>query len=96
MSALAAPSILAIDPGRAAGQASFDWQRFKGRHVEVFLQKGPRADLLQQYQKEFETLTGISVGSEQIPEQQQRQKLMIEFTPRRELEARMVRRRWHR
>ena len=77
--ALAAPSILAIDPGRAAGQAYFDWQRFKGPHIEVFLQKGPRADLLQQYQKEFETLTGISVGSEQIPEQQQRQKLMIEL-----------------
>jgi multiple sugar transport system substrate-binding protein len=77
--ALAASSILAIDPRRAAGQANFDWQRFKGQHIEVFLQKGPRADLLQQYQKEFETLTGISVGSEQIPEQQQRQKLMIEL-----------------
>jgi multiple sugar transport system substrate-binding protein len=76
---LAASSILALDPRRAAGQTGFDWQRFKGRHIEVFLQKGPRADLLQQYQKEFEALTGISVGSEQIPEQQQRQKLMIEL-----------------
>jgi hypothetical protein len=69
--ALAAPSILTIDPRRAAGQANFDWQRFKGQHIEIFLQKGRRADLLQQYQMEFEALTGISVGSEQIPEQQQ-------------------------
>jgi hypothetical protein len=44
--ALAASSVLAIDPRRAAGQANFDWQRFKGQHIEVFLQKGPRADLL--------------------------------------------------
>jgi multiple sugar transport system substrate-binding protein len=77
-SVLAAP-ILALDPKRVAGQTGFDWQQFKGRHIEVFLQKGPRADLLQKHQKEFETLTGVSVGSEQIPEQQQRQKFMIEL-----------------
>ncbi len=79
MGSLAASSLFAIDPKRAAAQSSFNWQRFKGRHIEVFLQKGPRADLLQQYQKEFEALTGISVGAEQIPEQQQRQKFIIEM-----------------
>ena len=31
------------------------------------------------YHKEFEDLTGITVGSEMIPEQQQRQKAVIEF-----------------
>ncbi len=44
------------------------------------LTKSPRADILQKYQKEFEDLTGIKVGSEQVPEQQHRQKLVIEFT----------------
>ncbi len=41
--------------------------------------KGPRGDLLQQYRKEFEELTGMTVGDEQVPEQQQRQKTAIEF-----------------
>jgi multiple sugar transport system substrate-binding protein len=75
-----AASLLAIDARRAAGQSGFDWQRFKGAHIEVSFQKGPRADLLQNYQKEFEALTGISVGSEQIPEQQHRQKFVIEMS----------------
>jgi multiple sugar transport system substrate-binding protein len=46
----------------------------------VLLAKGPRGDLAQKWQKEFEELTGITVGSEQVPEQQQRQKSVIEFT----------------
>ena len=42
--------------------------------------KNTRADLLVAKNKEFEALTGIQVSAEQIPEQQQRQKAMIEFT----------------
>jgi multiple sugar transport system substrate-binding protein len=45
----------------------------------VFLVKSPRGDLLTKYHKEFEDMTGITVGSEMIPEQQQRQKAVIEF-----------------
>ena len=45
----------------------------------MFLVKSPRGDLLTKYHKEFEDLTGITVGSEMIPEQQQRQKAVIEF-----------------
>lgn len=66
-------------PRRGAAQSGFDWKRFKGEHLEVSLTKSPRGDLLQKYQNEFEELTGISVGSEQVPEQQHRQKLVIEF-----------------
>ena len=70
-------------PGTAvfdvAAQAPFDWKRFKGEKIEVFLVKSPRGDLLTKYHKEFEDLTGITVGSEMIPEQQQRQKAVIEF-----------------
>jgi multiple sugar transport system substrate-binding protein len=65
-------------PVRAQGQ--FDWKRYKGQSIEVVLAKGPRADVLQRFENEFTELTGIEVGSEQIPEQQQRQKLVIEFT----------------
>ncbi|MEJ0070329.1 MAG: extracellular solute-binding protein [Pseudomonadota bacterium] len=73
---LAAPAIV----GRAGAQSGFDWKRFKGAKIEVSLAKGPRGDLVQKYRKEFEELTGITVGDEQIPEQQQRQKVLIEFT----------------
>jgi len=64
----------------ARAQSGFDWKRFKGQHIEVALVKGPRSDLLQKYQPEFEALTGISVGAEQIPEQQLRQRNVIQFS----------------
>jgi len=64
---------------RAQGAGAFDWKRFKGEKIEVFLVKSPRGDLLSKYHKEFEDLTGIGVGSEMVPEQQQRQKAVIEF-----------------
>jgi multiple sugar transport system substrate-binding protein len=60
-------------------QPAFDWKRYAGQSIEVHLVKSPRADLLQKYQKEFEQMTGITVGSEQVPEQQSRQKAVIEF-----------------
>ena len=63
----------------AYAQGPFDWKRFKGEKIEVFLVKSPRGDLLTKYHKEFEDMTGITVGSEMIPEQQQRQKAVIEF-----------------
>ena len=65
---------------RARAQGGFDWKRFSGQKIEVLLAKGPRGDLLQKYESEFTEMTGIEVGSEQVPEQQQRQKAVIEFT----------------
>ncbi|MHB1414728.1 MAG: extracellular solute-binding protein [Chloroflexota bacterium] len=62
------------------GSTSFDWKRFKGEKIEVQMVKSPFSDILQKYQKDFEDLTGITVGSEQTPEQQHRQKQVIEFT----------------
>jgi multiple sugar transport system substrate-binding protein len=72
---LAAPAIIS----RANAQSAFDWKRFKGQSIEVNLVKSPLADVLQAHQKEFEALTGITVGAEQIPEQQQRPKVAVEF-----------------
>ena len=63
----------------AQAQAAFDWKRFKGEKIEVLLVKSPRGDLLSKYHKEFQDMTGIEVGSEMVPEQQQRQKAVIEF-----------------
>ena len=79
----AGAAALGVLPGArqrdAHAQGAFDWKRFKGQKIEVFLVKSPRGDLLTKYHKEFEDLTGIEVGSEMIPEQQQRQKAVIEF-----------------
>jgi multiple sugar transport system substrate-binding protein len=52
----------------ARAQGAFDWKRFKGEKIEVFHVKSPRGDLLTKHHKEFEDLTGITVGSESISE----------------------------
>lgn len=73
---LAAPALVE----KVGAQTAFDWKRFKGSKLEVNFATSPRGDVLQKHQKEFEALTGIRVGSEQIPEQQQRPKVMMEMT----------------
>jgi len=72
--------IAALRSAPALAQSGFDWKRFKGEHLEVSLTLGPRGELLQKYRKEFEELTGMTVGDEQVPEQQHRQKVAIEFS----------------
>src|SRR5438128_3465070 len=61
-------------------RADVNWKKYAGTSIEVNLVKSPRGDLLQKYEQEFVELTGIKVSSEQIPEQQQRQKVVIELT----------------
>jgi multiple sugar transport system substrate-binding protein len=65
---------------RCVKSAEPQWKKFAGTTLEVNLIKGPRADLLQRHEAEFTARTGIKVGSEVIPEQQQRQKVVIELT----------------
>ena len=73
----AAASLSLALPARAAEP---QWKKFAGTTLEVNLIKGPRGDLLQRHAAEFTELTGIKVSSEVIPEQQQRQKAVIELT----------------
>ena len=73
--ALAAPAIVT----RANAQSKFDWKQCKGQSIEVNLAKSPRGDVLQRHRQEFEDLTGITVGDEQMPEQQQRPKVALEM-----------------
>lgn len=73
--ALAAPALVE----KVGAQSAFDWKQFKGKTIVVSLTKSPRADNLQAHQKEFEDLTGIRVESEQMPEQQQRPKMVMEL-----------------
>lgn len=73
---LAAPAIVE----KVGAQSAFDWKQFKGTKLEVNFAKSPRPDVLQARQKAFEELTGIQVGFEQIPEQQQRPKVALELS----------------
>jgi multiple sugar transport system substrate-binding protein len=73
--ALAAPAIVE----RANAQSAFDWKQCKGQSVEVNYQLSPRGDLARSNLKKFEELTGLRVGFEQIPEQQQRPKVAMEM-----------------
>jgi multiple sugar transport system substrate-binding protein len=66
--------------GTSPAFADVAWKKFAGTTLEVNLAKGPRGDLLQRHAAEFTELTGIKVQSEAIPEQQQRQKAVIELT----------------
>jgi len=80
LGAVAASAFPAPFIARHALGSDFDWQRFAGTKIEVLLTQNPRSQLLQEFEQEFVELTGIQVGSEQVPEQQQRQKQVIEFS----------------
>jgi multiple sugar transport system substrate-binding protein len=65
---------------RPAAAADVDWKKHAGTTLEVNLVKSPRSDTLLKYLDEFEALTGIKVNAEATPEQQQRQKVVIELS----------------
>jgi multiple sugar transport system substrate-binding protein len=78
-------ALASLEASRASAQGTpaasdFDWQQFKGKKITTLMVLSPRTDLLKQYQQEFEDLTGIKVSMDVVPEQQQRQKQVIEFT----------------
>src|SRR3978361_1140135 len=79
LAASAAAGALSLT-GFPAHAAEPNWKKYAGTKLEVILAKGPRGDNLQKNIKEFTDLTGIQVESEQIPEQQQRPKAVIELT----------------
>ena len=73
---LAAPPLI---EKAGAQSGAFDWRRFRGERIEATVQLSPRGQLLQQSNAEFEELTGIKVGLEVVPEQQHRQKIIVEY-----------------
>ena len=64
-------------PGHAQ---SFNWQRFKGKELFLIFFKHPWAEEIVKYAPEFESLTGIKLKYEILPEIQARQKLTVEMT----------------
>ncbi|MCD4662559.1 sugar ABC transporter substrate-binding protein, partial [Agrobacterium sp.] len=74
--ALGGGAMLGIRPASAA----VNWKKHAGTTLEVNLVKSPRSETLIKYLGEFEELTGIKVNAEATPEQQQRQKVVIELS----------------
>ncbi len=66
--------------GFSPAQAAVNWKKFAGTTIGVNLIKSPRGETIAKYHKEFEELTGIKVQAELTPEQQQRQKAVIELS----------------
>jgi len=66
--------------GTSSAAGGFDWQRYKGQSITVLNVQNSRTELMTKYQPEFEELTGIKINADVLPEQQQRQKLLIEFS----------------
>ncbi len=69
-----------FDPVRAAAASGFDWRQCAGQHLEVGWQRAADVENLQRNAAEFRDLTGIDVAFDIVPEQQFRQKLVMEFT----------------
>ena len=66
----------------AFGADPFDWKRYKGQTVVAGFETLPYYKFVQSIIGEFETLTGIRVLMDIIPEQQMRQKKVIELESR--------------
>src|SRR5258706_7777615 len=64
-------------PARAQG---FTWKRFQGKELFLLLTKHPFIHVLEKHIPEFESLTGMKVKWETLPEIQARQKLTVEMT----------------
>ena len=78
--ALAVVAESGFDPVRAAAVSGFDWRQCAGQHLEVAWQRASDVENLQRHAAEFRDLTGIDVAFDVVPEQQFRQKLVMEFT----------------
>ena len=73
----AATGPFVFTPARAQG---FNWKRFQGKELFFLFYKHPWVDEMVKHVPEFESLTGMKVKYEILPEVQGRQKLTVEMT----------------
>jgi multiple sugar transport system substrate-binding protein len=72
---------LAQSGGQSGGQSgSFNWQKYDGTTIRVMLDSHPWQKYIQQHTSEFTKLTGIKVQLEVFPEDQYRQKRLLEVS----------------
>lgn len=82
-----APAAPAAQPGAdqpaapaEAAPAAFDWKAYEGSTVRFLANKHPWTDAIEEYIPQFEAETGIKVNLEILPEDQFRQKVLVELT----------------
>ncbi len=63
----------------AAAAQSFDWQLYKGTTIRVLAPKNAAAMAIEPFIPDFEKLTGIKVQYESFPDDQFRQKILLEL-----------------
>ncbi len=73
----AAAGPFVFTPARAQG---FNWKRFQGKELFLLLTKHPWIETMEKQIPEFESLSGMKVKWETLPEIQARQKLTVEMT----------------
>ncbi|HWK76860.1 sugar ABC transporter substrate-binding protein [Microbacterium sp.] len=73
-----APQSAAEDPAEATG--AFDWKRYDGESIRFVAGLQPWQAAVEPLIPEFEELTGITVETEALPEDQFRQRLQVELT----------------
>jgi multiple sugar transport system substrate-binding protein len=75
--AAAATGPFVFTPARAQG---FNWKRFQGKELFFLFYKHPWVDEMVTHIPEFESMSGMKVKYEILPEVQGRQKLVVEMT----------------
>src|SRR2546425_5823739 len=73
----AAISPLALSPAQAE---TVNWQRYKGTTLFLLFYRHPWVDEVMKHFPEFESVTGMKLQAEVIPEVQGREKLVVEMT----------------
>ncbi len=76
------PAAPAADSGgeAAAAPEGFDWRAYEGEEIRFLANKHPWTDAIEEYLPQFEEETGIKVNLEVLPEDQFRQKVLVELT----------------
>ncbi len=78
--AMAVGMVLAGTPSYAQSAPSVDWQKYSGTTLRVMLNSHPWQKFIQPLIPEFEKQTGIHVQLEVYPEDQFRQKLLLDLS----------------
>jgi multiple sugar transport system substrate-binding protein len=78
--ALAGTDVGAQTPAASPAAGNFDWMKYKGTKIRVMVPINPTNDVLKAHFDEFKSKTGMDIQYDELPENNERQKLTVEFT----------------
>ncbi len=80
LAGIGASAAIASGAGTSHAQASFDWRRHSGTTLKMLANRIAPGDLLVKQLPSFEAKTGIKVTVQSLPEEQFRQRQIVEMT----------------